>query len=69
MKLTADRPYADPGKAARLIIEIAKAGEAVHHGRIHIEKINAPFLYKEKGSPAEYGAGIKLAAIGCIAPG
>ena len=30
-------------------------------GRIHIEKINGPFLFKGKGSPAEYGAGMKLA--------
>jgi hypothetical protein len=26
-----------------------------------IEKINGPFLYNEGGSPAEYGAGMKLA--------
>jgi hypothetical protein len=61
MKFTADRPYADPEKAARKIIEIAKAAEPVQDGRIHIEKINEPFLYKERGTPAEYGAGIKLA--------
>jgi hypothetical protein len=30
-------------------------------GRIHIEKVNGPFLFKEGGSPAEYGAGLKLA--------
>jgi hypothetical protein len=29
----------------------------VQDGRIHIEKINEPFL-KEGGSPAEYGAGL-----------
>ena len=61
MKLTADRPYADPEKAARKIIEIAKAIEPVQDGRIHIEKINAPFLYKERGTPAEYTDGLKLA--------
>jgi len=33
----------------------------VQDGRIHIEKINGPFLYLEGGSPAEYGAGMKLA--------
>jgi hypothetical protein len=33
----------------------------VQDGRIHIEKVNAPFLYKERGTPAEYGAGLKLA--------
>ena len=30
-------------------------------GRIHIEKINWPFLSQDEGSPAEYGAGLKLA--------
>ena len=29
-------------------------------GRIHIERINEPFLH-DGGSPAEYGAGMKLA--------
>ena len=48
------RPYADPEKAARKIIEIANAAEAVQDGRIHIEKINGPFLFREKGTPAEY---------------
>ena len=48
MKLTADRPYADPERAK--IIEIAETIEAVQVGRIHIEKINEPFLYKERGS-------------------
>ena len=61
MKLTTDRPFADPEKAARKLLEIANATEAVQDGRIHIEKINGPFLFKEGGSPAEYGAGLKLA--------
>ena len=53
-------PYADPQKAARRILEIANVVEPVQ-GRIHIEKINEPFLFRDRGSPAEYGAGIKLA--------
>jgi hypothetical protein len=61
MKFTAERIYADPEKAARTIVEIAKAVEPVQDGRIHIERINEPFLYKERGTPAEYGAGLKLA--------
>jgi hypothetical protein len=32
----------------------------VQDGRIHIEKINTPFL-KEGGTPAEYGAGLNYA--------
>ena len=35
--------------------------EAVQDGRIHIEKINGPFLFQHGGSPAEYGAGLELA--------
>ena len=61
MKYAATRPYADPEKAARRIIEIASTVEAVQDGRIHIEVINHPFLFKDKASPAEYGAGLKLA--------
>ena len=60
MKYAADRPYADPDKAARRILEIANAVEPIQ-GRIHIEKINGPFLFRDRGSPAEYGAGLKLA--------
>jgi hypothetical protein len=60
MKFAADRPYSDPEKAARKLIEIANAVEAID-GRIHIEKINGPFLYEFRGSPAEYLAGLKLA--------
>jgi hypothetical protein len=55
-----DRPFADPDAAARKLMEIANATEAVQDGRIHIEKINGPFLYRERGSPAEYSAGMKL---------
>jgi hypothetical protein len=60
VKLTADRPFADPDKAARKLIEIANAVEAVRDGRIHIELINAPFL-QGRGSPAEYKAGLDTA--------
>jgi hypothetical protein len=61
VKYTADRPFADPEKAARKILEIANTVEPIQDGRIHIEKINRPFLFKEGGSPAEYGAGLELA--------
>ena len=30
-------------------------------GRIYIELINGPFLFREKGTPAEYKAGLDLA--------
>ena len=59
MKYATDREYTDPEKAARKLLEIANTVEAIQDGRIHIEKINAPFL--KVGSPAEYGAGLELA--------
>jgi hypothetical protein len=61
MKFSSDRPFADPEIAARKLVEIASTVEPVQDGRIHIEKINGPFLFKEGGSPAEYGAGLELA--------
>jgi hypothetical protein len=60
MKFATERPYADPEKAARKLIEIANSVEAVQDGRIHIEKINGPFL-RAGGSPTEYVAGLELA--------
>jgi hypothetical protein len=61
MKFSPDRPYSDPEKAARKIVEIANSVEAVQDGRIPIEKINAPSLFREHATPAEYSAGLKLA--------
>jgi hypothetical protein len=49
-------PLSDPETAARKLIEIARV-EAVHDGRIHIEKINGPFLFEIKGTPEQYKAG------------
>ena len=61
MKFATDRPYSDPEKAARKIVEIANSVEAVQDGRIYIELINGPFLFREKGTPDEYKAGLDLA--------
>jgi hypothetical protein len=61
LKLTADRPFADPSKAARRLLEHAHAFEPTRDGRIYIEKINGPFLFGDKGIPAEYTAGLKRA--------
>jgi hypothetical protein len=33
----------------------------VQDGRIHTEKINGPFLFKEGGTPGEYGAALEYA--------
>jgi hypothetical protein len=61
MKFAVDRPFADPEKAARKLIEIADAVEAVQDGRIYIELVNGPVLFERKGSPAEYKTGLELA--------
>ena len=65
MKFIDPRPYADSDIAARKIIELANAFEPVQDGRIYIEKINGPFLFELKGTPAEYRAPLYL----CIARG
>jgi hypothetical protein len=59
MKFVADRPLADA--AARKLMEPANAFEPVQDGRIYIEKINGPFPYQLKGTPAEYKAGLERA--------
>jgi len=44
MRYAADRTFADPEAAARKLLEIANATEAVQDSRIHIEKLNGPFF-------------------------
>ncbi|MCS3895597.1 hypothetical protein M2171_004730 [Bradyrhizobium japonicum USDA 38] len=61
MNFTAERAFAAPEAAARKLVELAKTIEAVQDGRIHIEKLNAPFLYTLKATGSEFGAGIKHA--------
>jgi hypothetical protein len=51
MKYVVPRPFADPAVAALKLLEIANAAEAVEDGRIHIEKLNGPFLFKGGGAP------------------
>jgi hypothetical protein len=58
MKFVEKRPFADPEVAARKLLEIANAFEPIQDGRIYIEKINGPFLFELKGTPAEYKAGL-----------
>ena len=43
MKLVAERPYFDPERVTRKLLEIAGTIEPVQDGRIHIETINLPF--------------------------
>jgi hypothetical protein len=60
MKYTTDGPFADPEKAARRILEIANAVEPIQ-GRIPSRKSTSRSCSAERGSPTEYGAGLKLA--------
>lgn len=60
MKYAEDRPYSDPEKAARRLMEHAHAFEPVQEGRIYIEKLNGPFIYQDRGTLKEYSAGLKL---------
>lgn len=60
MKHVTERPFADPDAAARQLVQLASSIEPVND-RIHMEKINCPFLYTLKGSGAEFGARIRYA--------
>ena len=54
--------------AARKLLKLVNAFEPVQDGCIYIEKINEPFLYRLRGTPAEYKAGLERAiADGCLA--
>lgn len=59
-KFIEKRPYATPEGAAKRLLEICRAIEPVQDGRLHIEKINYPFLFRDKGTAAEYSAGMAL---------
>ncbi|MET4364284.1 hypothetical protein ABIB06_004883 [Bradyrhizobium sp. LB8.2] len=61
IKFAEQRPFADPEAAARKLVELAASIEPVQDGRIHIEKINYPFLFTLKGNGTEFGAGIRHA--------
>jgi hypothetical protein len=51
---------ADPDTAARKLVEIANAAEAVQDGRIFIELINGAFL-EAGGTPDQYRAALARA--------
>jgi hypothetical protein len=60
MKFATERPFSDPEKAARKLVEIANSIEAAQDSRIFIELINWPFLSEHKDSPVEYKADLDL---------
>jgi hypothetical protein len=53
-------PHAYPEAVAKKLMEIAKGIEPVQGGRKIIEPINWLFPHDLKGSPTEYGAGLKF---------
>lgn len=61
MKVITERPFANPEKAARRLMERARTFEPKQDGRIYIEKINAPFLFGDKATAAEHSAGLAFA--------
>jgi hypothetical protein len=61
VKFAETKPYADPEAVMKKLLEIASTVEPVQDGRIHIEKINGPFLFEHDGLPEQYGAGLRLA--------
>jgi hypothetical protein len=62
VKFAAERPYADPEKAARKLIEIANSVEAIQDGRIHVEKINEPFC-RPAAAPTNTSPGYRWRSI------
>jgi hypothetical protein len=58
VKFATNRPYANPETAARKLVEIANAIEAIQDGCIYIEQINEPLLFDHEASTAEYTAGL-----------
>ena len=60
MKFVEPSHFTDPDVAARKLVEIANASEAVEDGRIYIERINGPFL-KKGGTPDQYRAALARA--------
>ena len=55
MKFVEPSGFADPDVAARKLVEIANAVEAVQDSRIYIELVNGAFL-KAGGTPDQYRA-------------
>jgi hypothetical protein len=60
LKYAEARSYADPETAALRIMEIANTIEPAQ-GKIYIELINYPMLFKDEASPAEYWTGLQRA--------
>ena len=60
-KFAADRPYSDPERAARKLLEIANAVEASPGWPDPHREDQRAVSVRERATPAEYSAGLKLA--------
>jgi hypothetical protein len=60
MKFVEPNQFADPDAAARKLVEIANATEAVQDGRIYIELVNGAFR-EAGGTPDQYRAALARA--------
>jgi hypothetical protein len=58
VKFVQTRPHEKAEDAGARLLQIATEIGPNAKGWYYVEKINAQFLYKDGGSPAEYGAGI-----------
>jgi hypothetical protein len=57
MKFVTPSHFTDSDAAARKLMEIANAVEAVQDGRVYIELVNGPFL-ENGGTPDQYRAAL-----------
>jgi hypothetical protein len=64
VKFVQTRRYAKAEDAAARLLEIAAEVGPNAMGWYYVEKINAQFLYKDGGSPAEYVTGIAFLRAG-----
>ena len=53
--------FRQPAATAERLNKLPQAFEPIQEGRIYIEKLNGPFLFGDKGTPAEYTAGLERA--------
>jgi hypothetical protein len=60
MKFVEPSHFTDPAGAARKLVEIANAVEAVQDGRIYIERVNGLFL-EEGGTPDQFRSALARA--------
>lgn len=58
---TKTRPFSDPERAARRLLEHARAFEPAGHGWISIGQLDHPFLFADKATRGEFKGGMEFA--------